>query len=154
MSLDLEKEYDKIYKYCYFKLGNSVLAEDVTQDTFLKFFAQNSYIERGKLLAYLYTIAKNLCTESYGQKEELELKDDIKSNDKSMESLEIKLSVSEALAKLPQKDQELIVLRYINNLSLYEISQITGLSRFAIYRRNNASLENLKQFLRKEDFLE
>lgn len=58
MSENLQEQYDKIYKYCYFKVKNKDIAEDLTQETFLKYFSQTSYINRGKLLAYLYTIAK------------------------------------------------------------------------------------------------
>ena len=57
MSNNLPILYDKIYKYCYFKVNNKDVAEDLTQDTFLKYFSQNAYIDKGKPLAYLYTIA-------------------------------------------------------------------------------------------------
>ncbi|MEM0580139.1 sigma factor [Blautia sp. HA2174] len=57
MSADIEEQYDKIYRYCYFKTQNAALAEDLTQECFLKYISQNTYVERGKELAYLYTIA-------------------------------------------------------------------------------------------------
>jgi len=65
VSLSLQEQYDKVYKYCYFKVKNAHLAEDLAQETFLRFFGQQSYISRGKPLAYLYTIAKNLCIDAY-----------------------------------------------------------------------------------------
>ena len=37
MSMDLEKEYEKIYRYCYMRLRHQQWAEDVTQETFLRF---------------------------------------------------------------------------------------------------------------------
>ena len=43
MAEDIEKQYDKIYRYCYFKVKNASVAEDLTQETFLKFLQQNSY---------------------------------------------------------------------------------------------------------------
>ncbi|MDE6606286.1 MAG: RNA polymerase subunit sigma-24, partial [Lachnospiraceae bacterium] len=55
MSDRLDTVYDKIYKYCYYKLGNKQTAEDITQETFLKYFAQNIKIEQGRQTAYLYT---------------------------------------------------------------------------------------------------
>lgn len=58
MSADIEEQYDKIYRYCYFKTQNAALAEDLTQECFLKYISQNTYVERGKELAYLYTIAE------------------------------------------------------------------------------------------------
>ena len=37
MNIDIGEQYDKIYRYCYFKLKNQYLAEDITQETFLRF---------------------------------------------------------------------------------------------------------------------
>lgn len=36
MSVSLQDQYDKIYKYCYFKVKDKYIAEDITQETFLK----------------------------------------------------------------------------------------------------------------------
>ena len=77
---DIQEHYDKIYRYCYFKVGNSTLAEDLTQETFLKYFAQDSYIERGKQLAYLYTIARNLCMDAFRKKQPEKLTDELQTN--------------------------------------------------------------------------
>ena len=68
MSADIEEQYDKIYRYCYFKTQNAALAEDLTQECFLKYISQNTYVERGKELAYLYTIARNLCMDTFRRK--------------------------------------------------------------------------------------
>ncbi|MEG2087518.1 MAG: RNA polymerase sigma factor [Angelakisella sp.] len=65
MTTELEDQYDKIYRYCCLRVNNPQLAEDLTQETFLKYFSQNTYLSRGKPLAYLYTIAKNLCIDHY-----------------------------------------------------------------------------------------
>ncbi len=37
-SFDIKEQYDKIYRYCYFKLQNADLAEDITQEAFLKLY--------------------------------------------------------------------------------------------------------------------
>ena len=68
--MDIEEQYDKIYRYCYFKLSNQQLAEDITQETFLRFLESNTYYEKGKKLRYLYTIAHNLCVDIYRSKTE------------------------------------------------------------------------------------
>ena len=36
--MELEELYDRIYRYCYFHIGRKELAEDLTQETFLRFF--------------------------------------------------------------------------------------------------------------------
>lgn len=38
--MDIEEQYDKIYRYCYFELYDKLLAQDITQETFLRFYRQ------------------------------------------------------------------------------------------------------------------
>ena len=153
MSVDISEQYDKIYKYCYFKTRNVALAEDLTQETFLKYFSQKTYIDRGKPLAYLYTIAKNQCIDALKRQPMDELNEELVEDDRK-NNIEVQLSIHQALQLLPTLDQEILLLRYVNELSVGEICKITDLSRFAIYRKTNAALATLKTVLRKEDFFE
>ena len=59
--MDLSEQYDKIYRYCYFKVHHCQTAEDITQETFLRYFSKNLSLDSSKELPYLYTIARNLC---------------------------------------------------------------------------------------------
>ena len=162
MSLSISKQYEKIYRYCYFKVHNCCLAEDLTQETFLRYFAQNSYIHRGKQLAYLYTIARNLCIDYYRRQKTEEFKEEMVSgsyfvNGKQqnntkitanpMEKVEESLSLQMAVEKLPKEMQEVILLRYVNELSVKEICEITGLSRSSEYRMEKEALQRLKKWL-------
>ncbi|MEG1947416.1 MAG: RNA polymerase sigma factor [Lachnospiraceae bacterium] len=65
MSLELQEQYEKIYAFCYFKVHNREVAEDITQETFLKYFETTQYLEKGKKLAFLYTIARNCCNDYF-----------------------------------------------------------------------------------------
>jgi len=56
------------------------------------------------------------------------------------------------IGKLPQEDQELIFLRYVNEMRIASICFIMGISRFAIYRKLSKSLKWLKDELRKDGF--
>ena len=59
--MDLKEQYEKLLKYCYMKMKDRNLAEDIVQETFLRFWQSKSYRDTGKEMAYLYTIARNLC---------------------------------------------------------------------------------------------
>ena len=65
--MNLEEYYDDIYRYCFFRIQDRSLAEDLTQETFLKFLETSNYQDRGKPLAFLYTIARNLCIDHIRQ---------------------------------------------------------------------------------------
>lgn len=145
MSADLGEQYDKIYRYCYFKVHDKHLAEDLTQETFLRYFAQHSYIHRGKQLAYLYTIARNLCIDYYRRHQEEGLKEEIAEN--PMEGVENSLQLRMAVEKLPERMQELILLRYVNEVSIKEICRIMEMSRSSVYRMEQEALGRLKKLL-------
>ncbi len=162
VSLDLSEQYDKIYRYCYFKVNDRSAAEDLTQETFLRYFSQTSYISRGKQLAYLYTIARNLCVDFYRnprrQEEGLEVIQESGSTAKSreiaeklsespMEQVETALHLQMAVGQLPAEQQELILLRYANGLSIKEICRITGLSRSSVYRMEKSAMQRLRRLL-------
>ena len=121
------------------------LAEDLTQETFLRYFMQHSYIHRGKQLAYLYTIARNLCIDYYRRHQEEGLKEEIAEN--PMEGVENSLQLRMAVEKLPERMQELILLRYVNEVSIKEICRIMGMSRSSIYRMEQEALERLRKML-------
>lgn len=63
--MDIEEQYNKIYRYCYMKTRDHHTSEDLTQETFLRFLENHSYREIGKQMAYLYVIARNLCNDYY-----------------------------------------------------------------------------------------
>ncbi len=153
--MDIEEQYDKIYRYCYFKLYDKRLAQDITQEAFLRLYRQGLSFDNGKELPYLYTIAKNLCIDEFRRKildsiEELENEATSDPSEEWIDALVLKSVVS----KLPNDEQELLFLRYANELPITSICKITGLSRFAVYRRLSKSLKWLNEELKKEGFSE
>lgn len=168
--MDIEEQYDKIYRYCYFKLGQQSIAEDITQEAFLRFWESASYRNEGKALHYLYTIARNLCVDEYRKQgrekcisnifreKESEINiEEIRENkadiSNSEEQLLTKIVLKQALEELSEQDRELILLRFVNQVPINVISKLTGLSRFTIYRRINNAIARLKRNLRREDFV-
>ena len=153
--MDIEKQYDKIYRYCYFKLYDKQLAQDITQETFLRFYQQGLSFDHGRELPYLYTIAKNLCIDEF-RKQAVDSIEELESeatSDLAEEWIDI-LVLRSIVSKLPNDEQELLFLRYANQLPIASICEITGLSRFAVYRRLSKSLKWLKEELKKEGFSE
>lgn len=151
MSLELKEQYNKIYKYCYFKVRNRDIAEDLTQETFLRYFKQTSYISRGKPLAYLYIIAKNLCVDYYGKSKLTHLDENLIASDR-ISTLETTITVRQAVKHLPHEQQELIFLRFSNELGINEIASIMGISRYVVYRKLNKALSELNKYLKEEEF--
>lgn len=148
MHIDLEEQYRKIYRYCYFRLRHRQLAEDITQETFLKFYENGHYAEAGKKIRYLYKIAHNLCVDLYrNEKITTEpLSDDLSAEDTAEEML-TSIAVKKALTQLDRSEQELLLLRYVNEVPVSDICSILNISRFALYRKTKKAAEHLKHIL-------
>lgn len=149
--MDLEEVYDKIYRYCYFRLRRRDLAEDVTQEAFLRFF-ESGCVNVGKNLHYLYTIARNLCIDEFRRRKAEPLDDEIPDGFSEEDLLE-NIAVRAALSQLDEADRELLLLRYVNEVPAAVIGKIYGISRFAVYRRAAQAVKKLKEKLGGEDFL-
>lgn len=150
MSMDLDEQYNKIYRYCYFKLHQREIAEDITQETFLRFLESSDYVHTGKAMQYLYTIARNLCTDEY-RKQKTEIMDTEAFDIYVEDNMITRISVRTALAQLNETDRELLLLRYVNEVPVSVICKLYGISRFAVYRRISQAAKNLKEKLGKED---
>ena len=154
-NMDIEEQYDKIYRYCYFKMYDDQIAQDITQETFLRFCKQGLNLGSDKELPYLYTIAKNLCIDHFRRRTTESLEEITEEViDDPTEDLISNLTLRMTISKLPEDEQELIFLRYVNEVSITTICKITGLSRFAVYRKLSKSLKWLKEELKKEGFSE
>ncbi len=188
MSIDVEEQYDKIYRYCYFKLQHQQTAEDITQETFLRYFQKYQHDTKDGPLKYLYTIARNLCIDEYrrqsadraykGSSREQTFmqidngKEDIQNRghenrsgiyrrgiweetvcaDTQERQIITRLTVRKALSKLSLEEQELLLLRYVNEVPVAAIGQMFGLSRFAVRRRLLTVEKKFRKLLEKEGF--
>ena len=148
--MDLKEQYDRLLRYCYMKTKDPYLAEDIVQETFLKFWQSRSYKDTGKEMAYLYTIARNLCIDGF-RKPKTENIDDYASSAayamSEQEKAVTQLALEEALNKLPDDLREIVTLRYVSGISAADIGRIVGMSRFSVYRRLKGSLRILKKYL-------
>ena len=156
MNIDFDEHYDKIYRYCYFKVKNQHIAEDITQETFLRFMESSHYKDVGRPLAYMYTIARNLCMDEFRKvpMETLEieklktkaLKEDM-GQSRFEDAVVEKESLKQAMEALTNEEQELLLLRYVNEMSFSDLSKLYGKSRFALYRELSKITKKLERRL-------
>ena len=151
MSLDIEAQYDRIYRYCYFKLHSREMAEDVTQETFLRYLQHYRCMTTASALQCLYTIARNLCVDEY-RKRKAEYRDAPVADDAMEDRLLANLAARMALSRLTTEEQELLLLRYANEVPVSALSKFYGVSRFAVYRRMTAAVKRFREELRKEGY--
>ena len=120
----VRKYYKEILNYCNYHCPDTSTAEDLTQETFLRFFEKLSdYRYMGKTKNYLYTIAGNLCRDSYKkiresllEEQSLEIQDCL--HPPETDELLNRLTIKAALDRLPAELREVIILYYFQELKL------------------------------------
>ncbi|MBU0668351.1 sigma-70 family RNA polymerase sigma factor [Patescibacteria group bacterium] len=135
---------DQIYRYTYYRTGRED-ALDITENVFLKVWENiKSYrVGRRYFSSWIYRIAHNAVVDHYRlNKEAVELNFDIADEKRDADPVRIaegSLSsevLMKAISKLNRKHQQVIVLKYINELENREIAKIM--------RRTEGSLRILK----------
>ncbi|MBI3161868.1 MAG: sigma-70 family RNA polymerase sigma factor [Chloroflexi bacterium] len=142
--------YQKVYTFSYYRLnGDVALAEDVTEDTFLRAFrAIGSFRWRGtSFSAWLITIARNLIVDLSRLPETLPLEetwldtssDPAKITESEMSNAEVRRS----LHKLTLEQKDVIILRFFDDMSIAETAESMGKTIHAVKRLQARALAAL-----------
>lgn len=152
------KYVSKIYRFAYYKLGSKELAEDITSQSFLKLWER--IVSGGQiksLQALLYRITRNLIVDYYRSKQSTELPLEFESQiegEPMKERLHANIDrylLQESIAKLKEEYREVIILRYIEELSIAEISKIVDKSRGNIRTICHRAIKELQEILKDYD---
>jgi RNA polymerase sigma-70 factor (ECF subfamily) len=135
-----EEHKKTIFNYLFYRVGfNRDTAEDLTSDVFLKAFqAFDSYDRNRSFKTWVYTIAHNHLVNYYtGRKDVLPLEEAIEvvkeiPVSQTVEEKMLKEKILHLVSKLPAAQRELVILRYVNDLSHHEIAQIVGKEEGAV----------------------
>ncbi|MBS4196591.1 RNA polymerase sigma factor SigW [Lederbergia citri] len=156
---------DKVFHLCYRMLGNRHEAEDIAQEAFVRAYVNiHSFNQGRKFSTWLYRIATNLCIDRIRKKkpdyyldaelagtEGLTMYSQIaaegKSPDSEVETIELQERVQQEILRLPDKYRIVIILRYIDDLSLNEISEVLEMPIGTVKTRIHRAREALRKQL-------
>ncbi|MEA1929415.1 MAG: sigma-70 family RNA polymerase sigma factor [Patescibacteria group bacterium] len=145
---------DAIFRRCFFKTSDRELAKDLTQQTFLRawtYWREGRDIENERAL--LYRIANNLIIDWYRQRKSESLDDLLEKGFDPVaerESTEDKAEISWALqnlSRLKEEDQELITLRFVEDMSPKDIAALKGEKENNISVRIHRALGRLRKLI-------
>ena len=149
----------KVNAFCKFKINNSSIAEEIFQETWMRF---NVAVKNNRNIvnvpAYLISIAKNLCTDYINYKlanktisiEEIDIELEANPFDtyKNAEQNEIIDILNSAINSLDDKYKTAIILKKIDDLSYSEIAEITGETQDCIKKRVVRAMVMIKDLLK------
>ena len=145
---------DAIFRFCIVKVSNVELAEDMTQEVFIKYW---QYLRDGKEMtntrSFLYTIANNLAKDWYKKKKPDSLDERMESgnipNDKNATPEEVASyqEVLDTIGDMEQKDKEVLLLKHVEGLDPKDIAEVLNESANTISVRLNRATKRLQQKL-------
>jgi RNA polymerase sigma-70 factor (ECF subfamily) len=148
----------QIYRFVVIKVGRREDAEDLTHQVFLSAWKKiGEYEHLGHpFSSWLYKIARNLVIDHYRtNKIEINLEEADDANDlgyvpSGEADVELSLAmdkVTEAIRRLSQSHQDIIVMRFVEDLSIKEISASLGESESVVKVRQHRAMQKLKKLL-------
>ena len=154
---------DRIFRFIYFKIGDRETAKDLVSETFLGAFQSiNRYKQESntKFSTWLFSIAHKKVVDYYRfQKNQKNISlekvsdtliDKSESNlDKTNKKQQYQIIIKH-LHKLPQNLQEILILKFVEELDYSEIQQITGQKQGNIRVLVHRGLKKLKNMLDSE----
>lgn len=154
---DVTALYDRyapeLYRYIYHRLGAKSLAEDLTAEVFVRVLHLKRVPDEWR--AYLYRIAHNLVIDSLRKNPHiLEQADEWivdEQNDpaRRAESVDEQRRLRKAIARLSPEQQQVIVLKFIEEMSNAEVAKILNKPEGAVKALQHRALENLRAWLRE-----
>jgi len=147
-----------VFRFLYYRTRSTTLAEDLTSETFFRALrSMNNFRWQGKDFgAWLMTIARNLATDHFkaGRTRLEQTTEDMGVHDDSTESPESTVLSSmtnelllTALRQLPAEQQDCLVMRFLQGMSIAETAAVLRRSEGAVKQLQLRAVRNLAKLM-------
>ena len=156
----------RLYNFVFRFVGDKETAEDIVQEAFLRAFGKREeYRAIANFSTWLFTIAGNLAKSELRRRKRwrlfsihrdeesdtgMELPDESRRPDRMAESSLTDVEIQNAIASLADNYRQVILLRDVEGLSYYEISQVVNCPVGTVKSRVNRARLKLQQKLKNE----
>ena len=154
--LKFKKDYDALaqplFRFIYFKSKDKQLAQDIVQDSFVKYWDKMETVSEGKEKSYLFTTAKNLLYNTFEHKKVVDkYQESLSQPGKSssplfeLEVSEFKAELEKAIERLPDKQREVFLMHRLDGYKYKEIANLLKISQKAVEKRMSQALVTLRK---------
>ena len=162
----LTRHKSRIFAFIMSKIKNRDLSEDIFQDTFIKVInslQKGKYNEEGKFLPWMMRIAHNLVIDHFRKEAKMRkvrptsefdifdvLDDGYKNQEELMMQTQVHTDLKVLIEQLPKDQKEVLKMRYFEDLSFKQISNLTETSINTALGRMRYALINLRKLAKKQ----
>lgn len=145
--------YPKIYRFIYYRTNNKTEAEDLTSDVILK-IAKALPRQKGNFNSWIYKIARNTVIDFYRKQSVRKSKisvDEVpgglpNGSKDFTEQILNEESLKEAMKFLPERQKEVVILKFIEGYRNREIAKIIGTSEGAVKLLQFRALKKMREY--------
>jgi RNA polymerase sigma-70 factor (ECF subfamily) len=157
-----DRHYDAVYRYCYYRVSDVDQAQDLASEVFVRMVEKmDTFRVRGRpLLAWLYTIARNLAIDLHRQNARakhlpLEHAAELGSDGRRDPARRVDLRLSAeclaaALKHLTEKQRQVILLKFMEGMHNAQVAKLLGTSEGAVKSLQHRALGALRRALERE----
>jgi RNA polymerase sigma-70 factor (ECF subfamily) len=154
-----EEHQPAVYRYVYYRVGETSTAEDLTSAVFTRVVEKiDGYRYEGRpLLAWLYTIARNLVIDYHRRIEgsrvvplDEQLMDDSSNVERAVEQRLTQSRLTSALGELTEEQRQVIILRFIEGMTCVEVGRMLDKSTGAVKALQHRGLAALARILKPD----
>lgn len=156
-----DRHFDGIYRYLFTRVRHQADAEDLTEQVFLKMVDSiQRYRPRGVAFSsWLYRIAHNLLVDRYRRagRDAVELTSQVHDERPHADPAAMAQNSDDrrrliaAIQRLTPEQQQIITMRFIDNLDVEEIARLTHRRPGAIHSMQHRALASLYRFLMEQE---
>ena len=160
----------KIFSYIMMVVRDKDLAEDLFQDTFIKVINTlrlGNYREEGKFNQWIMRITRNLIIDHFRKSQKMSFVDNSNENGSffdnfsepthSIEQIMITEQIHDTLRSLikllPEKQQEVLIMRLYQDMSFKEIANLTNVSINTALGRMRYAILNLRKMVEEKNII-
>lgn len=156
------RHYDAVYRYCYYRVGDVALAQDLASEVFVRMVEKlDTFRVRGRpLLAWLYTIARNLVTDAQRRNSKvthLSLDKAESMSHDGQEELDRLVDrrlqadcLAAAMGHLTEDQRQVVLLKFMEGLSNAQVARLLAKTEGSIKSLQHRALGSLRRSLERE----
>ncbi|MDX1436210.1 MAG: sigma-70 family RNA polymerase sigma factor [Anaerolineales bacterium] len=147
---------DDLFRYLYYRVGDQASAEDLTSEVFLRIIKGLPGYRQGEVpfKAWIFRIAHNLTVDHYRKesvRDHIQMDEKLESDqagpDKLVEHILDSQQLAESLEALTADQREVIIMRFVLDMSIRETSHSVEKSETAVKAAQRRGLQALKRIL-------